>query len=923
MASTSSSADVPSPAREERAAVDAHGAWSDAQQRSVRDQLACMLESSGWRHAPRQQRLLRHIVEATLAGDASRLKGYTLGVEVFDRGADFDPNIDPTVRVEAGRLRAKLIAYYASEGASDAVVIDIPKGGYAARFVFREAPPHGPALSLVDGSPRSRRPLPPEEAVGGFGRAGDADGPDRAPGARRRGARLPLAAERIFGRERDMAALLELLAEHRVVTVIGTGGVGKTRLAQAAARVCVDADRSLRAGWVDLTRIADPALLPAALAQALDLPLAPNRDPLPALLMAMQSLPALVVFDNAEHLIDAVAHLVHAVRDAAPDVRVLVTSQAPLRIEGERLFRLDALALPATDASPDDALLAPAVALFVDRARALGHDVDTRAGSIAAIARICRRLDGLPLAIRLAAAHAPLLGLSALEAQLDTRMLVLHDAGRDIPPHQRTLHEALAWSFSLLAPDEQALLRQLGVFVGGFTLDLAVAAREGGDEEWAVIDRLHTLVERSMVILEPGDPPRYRLLESQREFALRQLEAREGELAAARGRHARAMAHVLPASVRSVWSMPEADWLPLWAPELDNARAALDWSRSHDAALFVALVGWSASLFRVLDLGYELCERAAAVDAAAVAAAKPDDQLAYWLARAVAQQGLGMRPAHDFALQAERVARSIGNVIGLYFALCQRATTGLVPAAQSPVILDEIAALESPAWPPRLRACRRLAEFMVHTVESRWQPALATAQAGFALACEAGARGYEAVFANDIVLALLNLGDVAAAHRRSLELRPHVLDAPSFIAIPFAATSAHCTLLMGDTDGARQALEQMFELSRGIGWTYLDYPGDLYVRLALAEGRCDDAARLLGRADATVQGAWGRTTSSLLPSRETSREQLEAALGPGRLAELIREGSTLGPEAVCALTLGVPLRQTLMQQTRNPPARPL
>jgi predicted ATPase len=856
-------------------ASTATAAAIEAQDRSIRDQLARLVEAGVLRQAPRQQRLLRHIVEATLAGDAARLKGYTLGVEVFDRGADFDPNVDPIVRIEAGRLRAKLMAYYASAGADDAVVIDIPKGGNAARFVFREALPSAPG---------------------------------RAPAARGQRAWLPVASERIFGRERDVAALLELLAEHRVITVVGTGGVGKTRLAQAAVHARVEADRRSSAGWVDLTRIADASLLPAALAHALDLPIAQRQEPLPALLSAMQPLAALVVFDNAEHLVDAVAHLVHAVRDAAPDVRVLVTSQAPLRIDGERVFRLDALALPAPDASPDDALRAPAVALFVDRVRALGHRVDTSADAVAAITRVCRRLDGLPLAIRLAAAHAPMLGLSALEAQLQRRHLLMYDAGRDVPARQRTLNDTVAWSCGLLAADELALFRQLGVCVGGFTLELAVAmGHEGGADESSVIERLNTLVERSIVNLEPGDPPRYRLLEGQRVFALRQLEAREGELPTARQRHASAVANVLYAGHESLWSTADADWLPRWAPELDNFRAALDWSRAHDTASFVSLVGSSSALFRLLDLCFEMRERAAALDASAVLDVEPDLQARYWLARANLQTGAGAGPYYAFAVQAERVARPMGNPRRLYLALCQRGISGLVPASESRVLLDEIAALESRAWTARLRAVRCSAEFVVHTVEARWAPALDAAQTGFELAREAGTRLMTAAFANYILVALLNLGEVERAYRRSIELRTQILPGPAGIVIPFVGTSARCALLSGDVDGAKQGLVRMFDLCRSVEWAFADFFVDLCVKVALAEGRFDDAARLLGRAEPSAQRA-GRWTC-LPQSRDSSRAEIEAAIGAERLAELHHEGAALDPEAVSRLTLRVTLRE--------------
>ena len=860
------------PLLRDEAAIDKNGSWSEARQRSIRDQLARLLGADELRQAPRQQRLLRHIVEATLAGDAARLKGYTLGVEVFDRGADFDPNVDPIVRVEAGRLRAKLLVHYATVGADDAVVIDVPKGGYAARFVFRDDSPVG-----HEGAPAAHRPRN----------------------------HLPVAAERLFGRDDDIVALLELLARHRIVTVVGAGGVGKTRLAEAVTHARLDANRSLRAAWVDLTRIADAALLPPTLAQSLDLPVAQHREPLPALLAAMQPVAALIVFDNAEHLIDEVASLVRAAIAAAREVRVLVTSQAPLRIDGERVLRLDALALPALDAAPEEALRAAAVALFVDRAHALGHRIDTSADGTAAIVRVCRRLDGLPLAIRLAAAHAPLLGMSALETQLEQRRLLLHDAGRDVAAHQRTLHDALAWSYGLLAANEQALFRQLGVFVGGFTHELAVAAGRAvdgrGDDDWSVIECLRTLVERSMVSLEPGDPPRYRLLESQRAFALRELEMRPGALSTARSLHAHAVAAALYIGHEAFWSMTDAQWLPRWAPELDNLRAALDWSAANDAAMFVSLVGSSSALFRLLDIGFEMRRRAAALNADAVAATEPALQVRYWLARAYLQVGAVAEPSHDFALKAERLARSIDDRRRLYLALCHRASSGLVPAPQSRAVLEEISALESDAWPARVRAQRRVAAFVVHTVESRWPQAFEAAQAGFTLACEAGTHMLTALFANEILVALLNLGELAEARRRSIELRARVLPGPAGIVIPFVGTSARCALKVGDTAAARQLLTQMFELCRSVEWSYFYYFGDLFVRLALAEGRFGAAARLLGHADTTAQRAWRWTRVS--PSRESSRAALEAAMDARQLAALQLEGSTLDPEAVCALTL--------------------
>ena len=731
-----------------------------------------------------------------------------------------------------------------------------------------------------------------------------------APGgqaaALRGGAALPAATAPLFGRDAELALMQGMLAQHRLVTIVGAGGIGKTAFAVAAAQAHVG-ESMFTAAWVDLASLADPALLPATMARSLGLPIRQHGDALPGLLVALAPLNALALLDNAEHLAANVAALARAMLDAAPGLRLLVTSQVPLHLDDERVFRLSPLDVPAPDASLAQAAGAGAVALFVNRARAADHRFEATADNIGSVIRICRRLDGLPLAIRLAAARLPLLGLAGLESRLAERLQLLAADSRDTPTRQQTLLAALDWSHALLTAQEQSLFRQLGVFVGGFTLPMATsvanAGGAGGADDWAVIDRLGRLVERSLVDAAPGDRPRYRLLESQRDYALQAL-ARHGELGDARRRHAHAMAAALQAGGEAAWSTADAQWLAQWAPELDDVRAALDWSAAHDVALFVSLVGSSPQLFRWLDLGYELRRRADAVDAGAidtVTAGDPALALRYWLTRSYLQSGVSAGPLHDFAFKAERLARGIGDSRRLYLALCQRAASCLVPAGEQAAMLAEIDALESPDWPPRVRAQRCVAEFALHTFNGHAAAALQAAEQGLALASAAQSPRLTALFGNEVVVALLDQGKLDHAQRRIREIRPCIGSGPAEREIPFIGTSARCALLAGDLDSARALFEEMFAICRSVEWSNFGMFATLYVRLALGEGRTDDAARLLGYATMARRRAW--STSAPSRSLEQARARLAATLGEARLAQLGAEGEGMHPEAVCSLVL--------------------
>lgn len=384
----------------------------------------------------------------------------------------------------------------------------------------------------------------------------------------------------LFGRDDDLRVLSELLGRHPLVTIAGPAGIGKTRLAQAAARAHAQA---LPGGhwWVDLASLADPALLPQAVAQSLGLVLDGARDVTKAVSEALSRSPTLLVLDNAEHLLGAVVEFIARLRTAAPALRLLVTSQEVLHLADEQVFRPEPLALPEGD-DPERLAASGAVALFVARAQAADRRFELNADNRAAVADICRRLDGIPLAIELAAARLPLLGVAGLRERLDQRLQLLTAGDRSAPRRHQTLRAALEWSHQLLSPPEQAVLRRLGVFAGGFTLQAAQQVAEDGQgiDAWDALDLLGTLVDKSLVVMEDDAPPRYRMLETTRLFALERL-IESGEAADARTRHRE---HIVALAEEAREQMLVADprGLARLDRERDNIMLALAWRQNDE-----------------------------------------------------------------------------------------------------------------------------------------------------------------------------------------------------------------------------------------------------------------------------------------------------------------------------------------------------
>lgn len=394
----------------------------------------------------------------------------------------------------------------------------------------------------------------------------------------------------LLGREADLIAVPALVREHRLVSLLGAGGIGKTSLARAVAQ---------RLGhqfpdgiWmVALADVVDAAALPAAVARALEMNLPAQGDPLAELAARLHGR-ELLVLDNCEHLVWAVAALVEQLLHARPGLHVLVTSQEPLRLTGERSVRLDALAVPGPDALAD-AHSHGAVALFVARVQALQPGFVLDAGNRAAVVEICRALDGMPLALEFAAARVPLLGVDGVCQHLAHRLRLLKSGSRDAPTRHRTLRATLDWSHALLDDAEKKVFRRLGVFVGGFGLELAQQVVADAETDiWDVLDLLGNLIDKSMVVLEPGAVPRYRLLETARVYACDQL-AQAGEWRAMQQAHARCMLDIFNRGARIARQGFELmdRWVLQFQREVDNLRSAIEWATdAGERALALELV---------------------------------------------------------------------------------------------------------------------------------------------------------------------------------------------------------------------------------------------------------------------------------------------------------------------------------------------
>ncbi len=715
----------------------------------------------------------------------------------------------------------------------------------------------------------------------------------------------------LLGRDAELAELAALLAEPSAcVTLTGAAGVGKSSVARTLLQRWPG-----RSAWVDLAAIMPGTPVFGAIARALggavdDAPdgSAPAPAGLQALLHGLPlQPPLLLVLDNAEHLVAECAACVAALA-AAPALRVLVTSQVALGLAGEGQLRVQPLRLPA-DPDADQARAAPhadetALALLLRRMAEADARCRPTPATLPLLRALCRQLDGLPLALEMAAARVPLMGAQAVLDALGERFALLSRGRRDAPARHRSLHAALDWSHGLLSAAEQRLFRALGVFAGGFTLDLAVTLT--ADEHvgrWEVVDGLAALAERSLLSTDGADPPRYRLLETLRAFALQRLAEAPDEAASLRRRHAAAVLALFQDDGR-----PEA-----CLAEMDNAREAFAWCRVHDLALAAQLsarvchqVGFTVWRQEVTE--WMLSLQPAMQDPARGGGLPPRTQAFWWSRLAYALNVRRDPHAADAARRAVALWRSLGQAGELQAALAHWVRALAQPGADAPqeleaasrALRDSLQAQPSPT--DRLRVYGALAE--AARVHDDAAALLACREQELAAARELGWADMAQAAETNVCAALLALGRHAEAAARASDLL-RAIDADGGDAngnLPWALNvGVESLVLLGRTDAARALLPRALAAGQRFG-TGVAWQGLLL--LLLHEQRHAQAVQVAGHLcapDAPLRNRPDRDELARLAAVEAAAR---AHLGEATTLALLARGRALTPQDAAALALG-------------------
>jgi len=720
---------------------------------------------------------------------------------------------------------------------------------------------------------------------------------------------LPAQLSAFIGRDREIGEVRALVGSSRLVTLTGAGGAGKTRLGLQVAAGLLDGSGD--GVWlVELAAVTSEDAVPAAIAGALRIPAQPGRPALDVLAGALGPQDMLIVLDNCEHLIGGCAKTAEAILRRCPKVHLIVTSREPLGIGGEMIYRVPPLSLPAPGESGEAAAAAcDAVALFAARARAQGISLALDADTFARVVSVCRRLDGMPLAIELAAARLRSMSLADLAGRLDQRFRLLTGGSRTALARQQTLRATVDWSYSLLTSGEQVLLGRLSVFAASFDLAAAEAVAGSGDIDTVEAGGLlGSLVDKSLVVAEPdGTALRYRLLETIRLFAAERLAgAGPGQAAAARAAHAAHYLAVAEAAVPHLYGPQQGAWFTRLDADQANLRRAAGepggttqalrfgvalwrywWVRSRneeaagllvpvlsrpeaatDPALFAdaltAAVGYT--MFTDLPTSVRLAEKAAEV------AGGLGDHRLFILSRAY------LCWVYRFAGQPER-ARPLGA------DAVQRARR-----LGDDVLLGESLAAYASAFRPEEAG-----------------PLYAEA---FACAERSGDLFMELVLHNNAGVDALEMGDIPGA-RAHTEAAIRAAEALGMLHYGESVTLGMILRAEHDLDGARSTLQEALRIGRRIG-AKRDMAGAME-GLAYLDGDLGDwhrAAMLHGAAQALLDQTGVPWEPGEARDRQESLDQATAALGDEQFQQAYTRGKALSFDQATGLAFGESLPGT-------------
>lgn len=712
---------------------------------------------------------------------------------------------------------------------------------------------------------------------------------------------LPKARSPLVGRDNEVAAIAQTLERSRMVSVTGTGGVGKTRVAIEAA-VQLIGEMPDGAWFVNLAPVKEPDLVASTILSALGATQTADRAPLQLLLDYLKTRRLLLVVDNCEHLVHETAAVCAQILAACAHVTILATSREALRIAGEQVYRLPSLDVHA------------AVQLFAERARASAGEFTLTVKNTPAVEEICRRLDGIALAIELAAARSRLLTPETLLQRLNDRFRLLTGGSRDALPRHQTMRALIDWSYELLGASERALFRRLSVFNGGFTLDAAAAVCADGDlDEWTILEMLTELTDKSLVIADQApEERRFHLLQCIREFAREELESNERfhmlETVAGHARerlresgaqeerklrdcHAAYFTTFAEKAYAEWEGVPRKGWVAWAAADLNNYRSALTWTLDDktDAAMGARLAAACASIFMRLTLlreGIEWCERALAVNDRMPPKVAGDlyyglsmlrnNQGAIPQALDCAKQAL---PVYEAANDPRGIANALSQITQLYASADRRGEAAAyvdrsIEAARSlndPAVLAVTLRRCASALPPdAIRHARTLFEESVSISE-------------------------ELDDRQEMSRSLIWWADAemqAGCADRAIEIGRRALEiATEDLRLYIATNLAGYFIVSGDAEGARELAAEGFRRATEAGHDWFLATASYYLAAAYAGSDGDRALRLFGFAKRRIDALAWQPAGPEFAACDAILHKLRERYSEERLRDYLDEGA--------------------------------